>query len=548
MSGMSDEDQENEKEADEGESLELVEVDEDEEIDELEVDEDDELDESDEVVEEKVPEKGAYLIIGQGDFSTVMSNRGADDPGDNTLSAPHAICKFGDMLFVSDGGNHRVLIWDQFPEEMGEPSNVVLGQEDFADCLENRGLSTTLDEMTSGLGDENLDGFTISKAEEDTLSMPAGLSVIDGKLYVVDSGNHRVARWNGIPSDDGEPPTLVMGQDNLEQNEANREGLVGSGSLFFPTGICSGDDQHVFVADKDNHRVLIWKKIPFSDGWNADLCLGQKDMDERDANRGDFDNVLQDTLSFPTGVFYDVENDKVFVVDQGNNRVLIWNSLPRDNGQPADVVIGQKDFVSRSPNMGKGENRADQGSMYFPNDVVAGKTGFFVSDSGNNRVLYWKEVPTENGQPADMVFGQSNFHDNRHNRYTKANAATLNDPYGLWLEEEENPDWVPLEERPEKKPAEESLDESSPEGGVEEDNADEYIPEYLFKLFIADRGNSRVAVWNELPIMPEEEDKEQDDFIEIEDANLLIGEDEDDDYLADEDDDQATPTEELPSV
>ena len=545
---MSDEDQENEKEADEGESLELVEVDEDEELDELEVDEDDELDESDEVVEEKVPEKGAYLIIGQGDFSTVMSNRGADDPGDNTLSAPHAICKFGDMLFVSDGGNHRVLIWDQFPEEMGEPSNVVLGQEDFADCLENRGLSTTLDEMTSGLGDENLDGFTISKAEEDTLSMPAGLSVIDGKLYVVDSGNHRVARWNGIPSDDGEPPTLVMGQDNLEQNEANREGLVGSGSLFFPTGICSGDDQHVFVADKDNHRVLIWKKIPFSDGWNADLCLGQKDMDERDANRGDFDNVLQDTLSFPTGVFYDVENDKVFVVDQGNNRVLIWNSLPRDNGQPADVVIGQKDFVSRSPNMGKGENRADQGSMYFPNDVVAGKTGFFVSDSGNNRVLYWKEVPTENGQPADMVFGQSNFHDNRHNRYTKANAATLNDPYGLWLEEEENPDWVPLEERAEKKPAEESLDESSPEGGVEEDNADEYIPEYLFKLFIADRGNSRVAVWNELPIMPEEEDKEQDDFIEIEDANLLIGEDEDDDYLADEDDEQATPTEELPSV
>ena len=545
---MSDEDQENEKEADEGESLELVEVDEDEEIDELEVDEDDELDESDEVVEEKVPEKGAYLIIGQGDFSTVMSNRGADDPGDNTLSAPHAICKFGDMLFVSDGGNHRVLIWDQFPEEMGEPSNVVLGQEDFADCLENRGLSTTLDEMTSGLGDENLDGFTISKAEEDTLSMPAGLSVIDGKLYVVDSGNHRVARWNGIPSDDGEPPTLVMGQDNLEQNEANREGLVGSGSLFFPTGICSGDDQHVFVADKDNHRVLIWKKIPFSDGWNADLCLGQKDMDERDANRGDFDNVLQDTLSFPTGVFYDVENDKVFVVDQGNHRVLIWNSLPRDNGQPADVVIGQKDFVSRSPNMGKGENRADQGSLYFPNDVVAGKTGFFVSDSGNNRVLYWKEVPTENGQPADMVFGQSNFHDNRHNRYTKANAATLNDPYGLWLEEEENPDWVPLEERAEKKPAEESLDGSSPEGGVEEDNADEYIPEYLFKLFIADRGNSRVAVWNELPIMPEEEDKEQDDFIEIEDANLLIGEDEDDDYLADEDDDQATPTEELPSV
>jgi hypothetical protein len=540
---MSDEDQEHKEDSNEEESLELVETDEEDELDELEVDESEEVDELDEVVEEKAPEKGAYLIIGQGDFSTIMSNRGADDPGDNTLSAPQDIYKFGEMLFISDGGNHRVLVWDQFPEENGEPSNVVLGQEDFADCLENRGFSTTLDEMTSGLGDENLDGFTISKAEEDTLSMPAGLCVIDGKLYVVDSGNHRVARWNGIPSDDGEPPTLVMGQDNLEENEANRQGLVGSGSLFFPAGICSGDDQHVFVADKDNHRVLIWKKIPFSDGWNADISLGQLGMDERDANRGDFENVQQDTLSFPTGVLYDVENDKVFVVDQGNNRVLIWNSLPRDTGQPADVVIGQKDFVSRSPNMGKGENRASQDSMYFPRDVIAGKMGVFVSDSGNNRVLYWKEIPTENGQPADMVFGQTNFYDNRHNRNGQANASTLNDPYGLWLEEEENPEWTPPEESAlEKTQEEEILDESSPEEGAEEDAAEEEIPEYLFKLFIADRGNSRVVVWNELPVTSKEEDEHEDDAIEIEDSNLLIGED---DYSEDEED---SPPEELPSV
>ena len=141
---MADENQEQGDEVNEDESLELVETDEGDEIDELEVDESDEVDEVDEVAEEKTPEKGAYLNIGQGDFATVMSNRGADDPGDNTLSAPYAICKFGDMLFVSDAGNHRVLVWDTFPEENGEPSNVVLGQEDFADCLENRGMTTTL--------------------------------------------------------------------------------------------------------------------------------------------------------------------------------------------------------------------------------------------------------------------------------------------------------------------------------------------------------------------------------------------------------------------
>ena len=153
---MSDESQDHEEEANEEESLELVETDEEDEVDELEVDESDEIDETEEVVEEKVVEKGAYLVLGQGDFSTGMSNRGADDPGDNTLSAPQSICKFGEMVFITDGGNHRVLVWDTFPEESGEPCNVVLGQEDFADCLENRGFSTTLDEMTSGLGDENL--------------------------------------------------------------------------------------------------------------------------------------------------------------------------------------------------------------------------------------------------------------------------------------------------------------------------------------------------------------------------------------------------------
>ena len=86
---MSDESQDHEEEANEEESLELVETDEE---DELEVDESDEIDETEEVVEEKVVEKGAYLVLGQGDFSTVMSNRGADDPGDNTLSAPQSIC------------------------------------------------------------------------------------------------------------------------------------------------------------------------------------------------------------------------------------------------------------------------------------------------------------------------------------------------------------------------------------------------------------------------------------------------------------------------
>jgi hypothetical protein len=108
------------------------------------------------------------------------------------------------------------------------------------------------------------------------------------------------------------------------------------------------------------------------------------------------------------------------------------------------------------------------------------------------------------------------------------------------LEEEENPDWVPPEENVLKETQEdETLDESSPREG--EDTVEEQIPEYLFKIFIADRGNSRVVVWNELPILPTDESEGgEGDYIEIEDPNLLIGDD-------DEEDEDDSP-EELPSV
>lgn len=497
---------------------------------EEDVDEFDEMDEMEESVEEAPKEKGASLVIGQGDFTMNLSNRGADDPGDNTLSEPQFIHRYGDMMYVSDRGNHRVLVWEQLPEENGEPSSLVLGQEDFSDCLENRGITTTLDEMTSGLGDESLDGFTISKCEEDTLSQPAGIAVIGGKLFVVDSGNHRCVRWNGLPTDDGEAPNLVLGQDNLDCNEANRRGMVGSGSLFFPMGIHSGDDQHVIIADKDNHRVLIWRKTPFNNGWNADICLGQSGMDEREPNRGEFDNVQPDSLSFPTSVFYDAEEDRLFVVDQGNNRVLIWNKLPNANGVAADVVIGQKDFQSREPNAGQGFRRPNEQGLYFPTDVVCGKTGLFISDTGNNRVLYWETVPTENGQPADRVFGQTDFRSNKHNRGQPASAATLNDPFGMYLEEDLDDENYELE------------DEETAEGEQREPR---------FKLYIADRGNSRIVMWDELPARPgelEEEEEEGLDEIEMDDPDLPIGEDDDEDDYFLEEGEEEEPSEEVPSV
>jgi hypothetical protein len=333
----------------------------------------------------------------------------------------------------------------------------------------------------------------------------------------------------------------------MDDNEANRRGFVGSGSLFFPMGIHSSDDKHVLVADKDNNRVLIWNKIPFSDGWNADVSLGQKGIDDRWPNQGEFDNVGQDTLSFPTGVHFDAENERVFVVDQGNNRVLIWNKIPRDTGVAADVVIGQKDFLSREPNRGNGATRASADSLYFPTDVVCGNAGLFISDSGNHRVLYWKEVPTENGQPADMVLGQSSLTESVVNRGgDEASHCTLDDPYGLLLideeEEEEGFREIPMADDDDDDNEETALVEG--EGESEEEEPKE--PQPKFRLFICDRGNSRIVVWNELPYPKEEEVEEEFEELRVDDENSLIGEEEDEDDLFEEE--EEVPPGELPSA
>ncbi len=49
----------------------------------------------------------------------------------------------------------------------------------------------------------------------------------------------------------------------------------------------------------------------------------------------------------PQGVW--IQGSKLFVADTQNNRVLIWNTIPTQNNQPADVVLGQPDFTTSPP-------------------------------------------------------------------------------------------------------------------------------------------------------------------------------------------------------
>src|SRR5699024_8126784 len=105
-------------------------------------------------------------------------------------------------------------------------------------------------------------------------------------------------------------------------------------------------------------------------------------------------------LRHPTAVWSD--GSRLVIADTGNNRVLIFNSIPTSNGAAADVVVGQPNFTS-------GGSSTSRDTLSGPKGVYASNNQLIVADTGNNRVLVFDSFPTSNQPDADEVLGQNDF-------------------------------------------------------------------------------------------------------------------------------------------
>lgn len=118
----------------------------------------------------------------------------------------------------------------------------------------------------------------------------------------------------------------------------------------------------------------------------------------------------------------------------------------------ASVVVGQQTFSGTSSNQG---GSAGSRTLSYPYGVSVITNKLVVSDFGNNRILIYDPVPTDNNAAATTVIGQQNFTSTNANQGSTANANTLNGP-----------------------------------GFVDTDGT---------KLFVADYSNNRVLIYNSLP-------------------------------------------------
>ena len=359
--------------------------------------------------------QGARLIIGQS-----SPTRQDPIPSQTVLGAAGGISIVADRLFVADGNRvgavsigNRALIYpslsgfipeldDELPQ--GDPcpicvgvAEVVLGQQDF-------------DSIGPGLQD----GFQNASA----------IASDDVRLAVADSNNNRVLIWNSIPTLNGTPPDVVVGQpDPMSLGPGtSQETLRGPQGVWIDGG-------RLFVADTGNSRVLIYNSIPSSNGAGADVVVGQPDFDTRPEPDLTQSNVQPTASGMLNPVSVTVSNGRMLVTDLGFNRVLIFNTVPTQNTAPADIVVGQPDMESNRVNNSpalcdplpqeppeEGEEEPEPmfptrcgATLSFPRFALSDGQQLFVADGGNDRVLIFNDMPTTNGVPADTVLGQPDF-------------------------------------------------------------------------------------------------------------------------------------------
>jgi len=245
-------------------------------------------------------------------------------------------------------------------------------------------------------------GFTTSDAPApptaSSLFWPQGIAIApdSGRLYVADGRNNRVLSWPSAAAfTNGAAADLVLGQTSFASAIPN-DGGIGAATLAAPVGVAVDGDGNVYVADKDNHRVLEYDAPPTHDAI-ADRVFGQSgSFTSATINLGGRSAA---SLAMPFGVAVDADGN-LYVVDRDNNRVLEYDR-PLATDTTADRVFGQPDFASGDAPVSPGPATLDT-----PFGVAVDRAGnVYVTDGFANRVLEY-DRPLATDTVADRVLGQ----------------------------------------------------------------------------------------------------------------------------------------------
>ncbi|MBI2059748.1 MAG: NHL repeat-containing protein [Nitrospirae bacterium] len=299
----------------------------------------------------------------------------------------------GSCLFVSEYCNHRITMFNKASAAAaftnGAGANWVFGQAGF----------TTATQATTQTG----------------LKFPRGLalSTATNKLYVADSVNNRVTRYDVFMVGNNETADGLLGQSAW--NGAGPG--TSAGTLRDPRGLSiNSSGTKLFVSEGTatliQGRTTVFSlpiacvSPPASCPENAANVLGQVNFTASGGNTTQSgQRNASDVLHVGSGA-----NQALYVADSSNNRLIVYDPVTITDGEPAVDLAGQTGAAGVA-NWSKGNpNNADDAGLYAPWHAVVDtvRTRMFVADSSNNRVLVFN-LSADNvllDHKADAVIGQ----------------------------------------------------------------------------------------------------------------------------------------------
>jgi sugar lactone lactonase YvrE len=210
------------------------------------------------------------------------------------------------------------------------------------------------------------------------------------------------------------------------------------------------DDQTIYVADTDNHRIVKLK----NDATSGRIVAG-----------GTGQGNLNDQLNRPTKVIVDKENDSLIICDRGNQRVVRW---PRQNGRNGEILI----------------------SSIYCWDLIMDNDGYlYVSDTEKHEVRRWKIGETEG-----TIVAGGNGRGNRLDQLDYPSNIFIDENHSVYVSDCYNHRVMKWQ-----KDAKEEIVVAGGQGhgnGLRQlSNPQGIIVDQLGSVYVADRGNNRVMRW-----------------------------------------------------
>jgi hypothetical protein len=304
----------------------------------------------------------ASWAIGEPSLTTCSDSTG-------TLFLPQAPSLDGGRLAVADSGDNKVFVYATVPSDSG----------------------ATASRSTVG------DGST--GCAPTSLSDPRGVFLTPSRLIVADTGHNRVLVYEPVAHDLSLfVLKLVLGQLDpsttgslCAANDVNGSGVSSSSpneiTMNGPKAVWT-DGTHLVVADSGNNRLLVWNTFPTASGQAADAVVGQASFTTAAIGAAGA-KELWDPESIAS------DGTQLFVADTGNNRVVVFPSIPSTSTPAATIVLGQADFGCSFPNDAGNGTTCNGASGATPSQrTLKGPTGVSVvngrlsiTDTGNSRLV-----------------------------------------------------------------------------------------------------------------------------------------------------------------